>query len=81
MLQGGIERQELITCFCRLSAWPLQPDIMSTGMQRALGTHLLLTESLHAVTCRFLAEALDLLEYKHDARSAITLDFAAAMLE
>ncbi|WIA31793.1 hypothetical protein OEZ86_002663 [Tetradesmus obliquus] len=30
---------------------------------------------------RFLAEALDLPEYKHDARSAITLDFAAAMLE
>jgi hypothetical protein len=30
---------------------------------------------------RFLAEALGLPEYKHDARSAITLDLVAAMLE
>jgi hypothetical protein len=49
---------------------------MSSGTKGALDVH-----PLYALPCRFLAEATGLLEYKHDARSAITLDFVAAILE
>jgi hypothetical protein len=52
---------------------------MSTWCEKAHRAELAATCS--CLPYRFLAEVLGLLEYKHDARSAIILDYAAAIIE